>query len=97
MLGQFVSLCLCGTGVTSELLVSNYDISVPTTQAFLNYLLLALTFGVYFATRKRFLTVLRYNWWKYIILGAMDVEANFLIILAYRYTDLTSIQVGLSL
>ena len=53
VLGQFLSLCLCGTGVTSELLVTDYDISVPTTQCFFNYLLLALTFGVYFATKKR--------------------------------------------
>lgn len=41
----------------------------------------------------RFVTVLKYNWWKYIILGVMDVEANFLIVLAYRYTNLTSVQV----
>jgi solute carrier family 35 protein F1/2 len=53
ILGQFLSLCLCGTAVTSELLVSRHDVSVPTTQVFFNYLLLALTFGVYFATRKR--------------------------------------------
>lgn len=44
-------------------------------------------------TVVRFLTVLRYNWWKYIILGVMDVEANYVLILAYRYTNLTSIQV----
>ena len=37
--------------------------------------------------------VLKYNWWKYLILGVVDVEANFLIVLAYRYTNLTSIQV----
>ena len=52
--GQFLSVCLCATGVTSELLVTDHDISVPTTQCFLNYLLLAGTFGVYFSTRKRF-------------------------------------------
>ena len=55
VLGQFLSLCLCGTGVTSELLVSRHDISVPTTQCFINYLFLALTFGVYFATRKKYM------------------------------------------
>ena len=92
-LGQFLSLCLCGTGVTSELLEGKYDISVPTTQAFLNYVLLAMTFGVYLATKKKFLVILKYNWWKYLLLGAMDVEANYLFILAYKYTNMTSIQV----
>ena len=41
----------------------------------------------------RFLKVLKYNWWKYLVLGVVDVEANFVIVLAYRYTNLTSIQV----
>jgi solute carrier family 35 protein F1/2 len=91
-LGQFLSLCLCGTGVTSQVLVTDYDISVPTTQCFLNYVLLGLTFGVHFATKKRFLRTLKYNWWKYLILGVVDVEANFLMVLAYRYTNLTSVQ-----
>ncbi len=45
------------------------------------------------AARKDFLTILRKNWWKYIILGVVDVEANYLIILAYKYTNLTTVQV----
>ena len=92
ILGQFLSLLLCGTGVTSQLLETNFSIAVPTTQAFLNYVLLAAVFGIALATRSDFLTVLWQNWWKYAILGAIDVEANFLIILAYKYTNLTSVQ-----
>ena len=93
ILGQFLSLLLCGTGVTSQLLETNFSIAVPTTQAFLNYALLAAVFGVTLATRGDFLTVLWKNWWKYAILGAIDVEANFLVILAYKYTNLISVQV----
>jgi solute carrier family 35 protein F1/2 len=93
ILGQFLSLLLCGTGVTSQLLETNFNIAVPTSQAFLNYALLAAVFGVTLATRSDFLTVLWKNWWKYAILGAIDVEANFLVILAYKYTNLTSVQV----
>ena len=93
ILGQFLSLLLCGTGVTSQLLETNFNIAVPTTQAFLNYALLTAIFGVTLATRSDFLRVLWKNWWKYAILGAIDVEANFLVILAYKYTNLTSVQV----
>ena len=87
---------LCGTGVTSQLLESRYSIAVPTSQLFVNYLLLGLVFGSLLAFRKDFLNVLRENWWKYLIVGVIDVEANYLVVLAYKYTTLTSIQVGLS-
>jgi hypothetical protein len=48
---------------------------------------------VYVTPESRFLRTLKYNWWKYLILGVVDVEANFLMVLAYRYTNLTSVQV----
>ena len=68
-------------------------ILIPFWQAFLNYTLLAAVFGVALATRSDFLKILWQNWWKYAILGVIDVEANFLVILAYKYTNLTSVQV----
>ncbi|XP_023221380.1 solute carrier family 35 member F2-like [Centruroides sculpturatus] len=39
ILGQFLSLLLCGTGVTSQLLHSTYMVRVPTGKSlfFLNY------------------------------------------------------------
>ena len=93
VLGQFLSLMLCGTGLTSSLLEVRYSIAVPTSQAFINYILLGMVFGVWLAVNKNFLTKLKKNWWKYVILGVIDVEGNYLIILAYKYTTLTSIQV----
>lgn len=92
-LGQFLSVLLCGTGVTSQLLVSRHDIAVPTTQTFISYVLLGGVYGVPVAVRSDFLSVLRRNWWRYILLGVVDMEANFLIVLAYKYTNLTSVQV----
>ena len=94
VLGQFLSALLCGTGVSSQLLFNRYSIEVPTAQAFLNYILLGFIYGVPVAVRKDFCSILRKNWWKYIFLGLVDVEANFLIILAYKYTNLTTVQVG---
>ena len=94
VLGQFLSLMLCGTGLTSSLLEVRYSIAVPTSQAFINYILLGMVFGVWLALNKKFPTILKENWWKYVILGVIDVEGNYLIILAYKYTTLTSIQVS---
>ena len=95
ILGQFLSSMLCGTGVTSALLEKRYFISVPTSQAFINYIFLGFIFGVWLAfSRKNFPTILKENWWKYAILGVLDVEANYMVILAYKYTTLTSIQVS---
>ena len=93
VLGQALSALLCGTGVSSQLLFSKHSIEVPTTQAFLNYLLLGFVYGVPMAMKKDFWSILRKNWWKYVFLGLVDVEANYLIILAYKYTNLTTIQV----
>ncbi|KAJ0062140.1 hypothetical protein NL108_016191, partial [Boleophthalmus pectinirostris] len=36
--------------------------------------------------------VLRSNWWKYLVMGLADVEANYTVVKAYQYTTLTSIQ-----
>ena len=94
--GQILSLMLCGTGVTSQVLEGRYGIAVPTSQLFFSYLLLGIVFGGMLACKKNFLATLRQNWWKYLILGVVDTEANFLIVLAYKYTSLTSIQVQCS-
>ena len=92
--GQIISLLLCGTGVTSQALQYFYKISIPTTQLFLTYFVLACVFFPTLAVRKNFLNILKDNWWRYLILGVIDVEANFLVVLAYKYTTLTSIQVS---
>lgn len=91
-LGQIISLLIAGTGVSSSFLVE-WGVSVPTTQSALNYALLCGTYlGYRAATRGwRSLTRLRLAWWRYALLGALDVEANFLIVLAYRYTTITSV------
>ena len=92
--GQVLSCLLCGTGVTSQALENFYGIAVPTTQLFLVYLAMALLYFPVLVIKRSFLDVLKENWWRYIILGLIDVEANYLVVLAYKYTTLTSIQVG---
>ncbi|CAG9465565.1 unnamed protein product [Pedinophyceae sp. YPF-701] len=85
-LGQLLSLCLVGTGASSAWLAS-HGTSLPTFQAALSYGLLVLVYG-HTVVRKR---CLANAWWKYALLALMDLEANTLIVLAYRYTSITSV------
>ncbi|KAK3097805.1 hypothetical protein FSP39_013368 [Pinctada imbricata] len=94
LLGQFVSLLLCGTAVFSGLL-SNNGIHIPTAQSFLNYVLLCLTFTLVLACRqgdRNLKTCLVQHWWKYLLIALADVEANYLVVKAYSYTTVTSVQ-----
>lgn len=92
--GQILSLCLCGTGVGSQLL-SNRGVNTPTAQSFLNYFLLSSIYGTALVFRKgenAFLPVLRERGWRYLLLAIVDVEANYIIVYAYQFTNLTSVQ-----
>ncbi|XP_076445058.1 solute carrier family 35 member F2-like isoform X2 [Babylonia areolata] len=67
-------------------------------QSFLNYCLLCVVYTVMLACRhqpeERHLGVmLRQDGWKYAILALIDVEANYLVVKAYAYTSVTSVQV----
>ncbi|KAM7430957.1 hypothetical protein ABFA07_018400 [Porites harrisoni] len=93
-LGQLLSWFVCGTGVFSQLLVTNYSIEIPTTQSFLNYLLLGLIYTTALACNPNdFKGKLKERGLKYFFLALFDVEANYLVVKAYQYTNLTSIQV----
>lgn len=74
--------------------MTNYNIEIPTTQSFLNYLLLGFVYTTALACHPRdFKTRLKETGWKYFLLALCDVEANYLVVKAYQYTNLTSIQV----
>jgi len=83
-LGQLLSLFIAGTGIFStELRGLGFDF--PTFQISFNYLLLS----TFLLLRQK--TNVRIAFWKYAILAAVDVEANFLVVTAYKYTSITSI------
>lgn len=88
-IGQFLSLCIVGTGVFSTL-IAETGVPIPTTQSCLLYILLAVLFGAYqFGyRRKRRLAV---TWYKYIPVALADVEANYFVVKAYAYTSLIHI------
>ncbi|KAG2429532.1 hypothetical protein HXX76_010767 [Chlamydomonas incerta] len=75
-------------GTTSGLLAER-GVDMPTTQAFFNYLLLGLTCGGYHLWKRG--PRLTNRWYVYLLLAALDVEANFLVTKAYQYTSVTSV------
>jgi len=94
LLCQITSLLICGTAVFSTLLVS-HGVDIPTLQSFGNYCLLTVVYTVSFlcvtpnhVVRRTF----HERWWKYLLLALFDVEGNYMMVKAYQYTSITSVQ-----
>ncbi|KAM5180347.1 solute carrier family 35 member F2-like [Mantella aurantiaca] len=95
LMGQLLSLFICGTAVTSQYLADEYRVDTPMLQNFINYCLLFMVYTVWLAFRSGengLLHIVRHKWWKYLLLGIVDVEANYSIVKAYQFTTLTSVQ-----
>ncbi|NWV76400.1 S35F2 protein, partial [Dasyornis broadbenti] len=95
ILGQMLSLFICGTAVTSQYLAEKFEVNTPMLQSFINYCLLLLVYTTMLAFRTgsdSFWQILKQRWWKYIFLALADVEANYVMVKAYQYTTLTSVQ-----
>ncbi|XP_041830935.1 solute carrier family 35 member F1 [Melanotaenia boesemani] len=94
-LGQVLSLLVCAIALTSKYLADDFHAQTPVFQSFLNYILLFLVYTTTLAVRQgegNMLAILRQRWWKYMILGVIDIEANYLVLKAYQYTSLSTIQ-----
>ncbi|CAE6532432.1 unnamed protein product [Rhizoctonia solani] len=90
--GQLVSICITCTSVTTTELVSR-NWALPTTQSFFLYFTLFIVYTPYTIYKygfKGWANVVIEDGWKYFILAACDVEANFMVIKAYEYTNLLS-------
>ncbi|KAG9392893.1 solute carrier family 35 [Carpediemonas membranifera] len=87
-IGQLLSLNLAGTGVGSQSL-SGMGLLFPTLVNSSLYLclLLFLIPRFLFQRRKR----LYGKWWHYLVCAILDVEANVLVVNAYRYTTIASV------
>ncbi|XP_060942197.1 solute carrier family 35 member F2-like [Limanda limanda] len=94
LMGQVLSLLICGTAVSCQYL-ADAGVETPMLQSFLNYALLLLVYTTILLTRKgerNIVHILKTKWWKYLVMGLADVEANYAVVKAYQYTTLTSIQ-----
>jgi solute carrier family 35, member F1/2 len=61
-----------------------------------NYVILCLVFlpiwTIRVNDRVELIEIFKEKWWKYLLVSLADVEANFLIIKAYKHTVVTTIQ-----
>nr|XP_043609312.1 solute carrier family 35 member F1-like [Erigeron canadensis] len=87
VLGQILSLLITSTGFSSSELARR-GINAPTSQSLANYVMLAIVYGGILIYRK---SGLKARWYYYLLLGLVDVEANYLVVKAYQYTSITSI------
>nr|XP_020479215.1 solute carrier family 35 member F2-like isoform X3 [Monopterus albus] len=94
-MSQGLAVLICGTAITSQYLATDFHINTPMLQSFLNYTLLCVTYTTMLLCRAgedNILQILKSRWWKYLLLGLVDVEANYTVVKAYQYTTLTSVQ-----
>ncbi|KAF7199434.1 solute carrier family 35 member F2 [Nothobranchius furzeri] len=94
-MGQGLAALICGTAVSSQFLASHFHVNTPMMQSFLIYSLLCVTYTTMLFCRTgddNILEILKRRWWKYLLLGLVDVEANYTVVKAYQYTTLTSVQ-----
>ncbi|KAJ1674829.1 hypothetical protein EV182_002483, partial [Spiromyces aspiralis] len=74
-------------------LANQRNVSIPTTQSFLVYVLLAIIYVPITLVLRRPRDLwhnFRRRWYWYIILAAVDVEGNYFVVKAYDYTSLLS-------
>jgi len=93
LLGQFLSLCITATIVTSEKL-AQYNANYPTTQSVLTYVVLFLVYTpitIYKQGFRGYFNMLKTRWWKYLLLSIIDVEGNYFSVKSYAYTSVLSI------
>ena len=102
LLWQVGSLLLTSTGYCSSKLAAR-GIDAPTAQSAANYMLLSLHSVQLWLRQRRqkqsdsiLLTQVddsgsNVRWWVWLLIAAADVEANYLLVRAYQYTDITSV------
>lgn len=94
LLGQVLAICITSTNTLSTLL-ANEGTSIPAFQSFFNYVLLNLiytSYTIYQYGFKRWARLCVFEGWRFFILAFFDVEGNYFVVLAYRYTTILSAQ-----
>ncbi|EER02131.1 conserved hypothetical protein [Perkinsus marinus ATCC 50983] len=86
--GQIISLCVFGTGAFSTVLASDYNFNAPAFQSMFIYVFLSF----YIFACKPWKNGLTLPWWFYLVFACIDVNANYLAVWAYQFTNITSAQ-----
>ncbi|GJJ73190.1 solute carrier family 35, member F1/2 [Entomortierella parvispora] len=94
LLGQLLSLCITATTIFTTYLAQGANpVSIPTTQSFLNYFVLAIVYTAITLHKEGFrgwLKIMRRRAHYYILLALVDVEGNYFVVKCYNYTSLLS-------
>lgn len=89
-LGQILALLIAATASASTVL-ARAGVTLPALQSAANYLLLAVVNGGFRLFKHGTTRSLARPWWQFAALALLDVEANFLVVLAFKYTSITSV------
>ncbi|KAF9987558.1 hypothetical protein BGZ65_003111 [Modicella reniformis] len=94
LLGQSLSLCITATTLFStKLAQGDNPVSIPTSQSFLNYLVLGIVYTCITLHKeglRGWFEILRHRSLYYIVFALIDVEGNYFMTKAYSYTSLLS-------
>jgi solute carrier family 35 protein F1/2 len=94
LLTQIIALAQTGTNTLTSLIVAR-GTSIPAFQTFFNYVLLNVvytSFTIYKYGFAKWSKMVVKDGWRFFILAFLDVEGNYFIVLAYKYTNLLSAQ-----
>lgn len=94
LLTQIIALAQTGTNTLTSL-INNRGTSIPAFQTFFNYVLLNVvytSFTIYKYGFAKWIKMVIKDGWRFFILAFLDVEGNYFIVLAYKYTNLLSAQ-----
>ncbi|KAI4720600.1 DUF914-domain-containing protein [Aureobasidium sp. EXF-10727] len=94
LLTQVIALAQTGTNTLTSL-INARGTSIPAFQTFFNYVLLNIvytSFTIYKYGLSRWAKMVVKDGWRFFILAFLDVEGNYFIVLAYKYTNLLSAQ-----
>ncbi|KAF9087001.1 hypothetical protein BGX27_003033 [Mortierella sp. AM989] len=93
-LGQLLSLCITATTIfTTKLAQGDNPVSIPTTQSLLNYFILGLVYTSYTIYKEGFrgwIDIIRARAPYYMLFAIVDIEGNYFVVKAYKYTSLLS-------
>ncbi|KAI9908600.1 hypothetical protein PsorP6_016622 [Peronosclerospora sorghi] len=88
--GASLFLCVCDVSTGSK--ERRLQIQIPVTQSAGTYLLLCVYLvDPMMRSRCQREYKLEIPWWQYVILAFADVQGNFLVVCAYKYTSISSV------
>ncbi|WPT10920.1 Solute carrier family 35 member F2 [Picochlorum sp. SENEW3] len=88
LLSQLLSILIAVTSTCAAILSSS-SVYCPALLSCCTYLLLFVVYKFFVTDTSN--EESSYEWWKYAILALMDVEANYLVVMAFQKTSMTSV------